>query len=167
MIIWITGISGVGKTTLAKKLYKTLKKKIKNIVHIDGDQFRKMLNNDLGYSLEDRNINAQRIINFVKFLDKSNINVIISANLTSSKYRVYCKKNIKNFYEINISSKINTLIKRDIKRIYNQKNKSNIVGFGIKNIINNTSFMKIENNLSKKLFLKNEIEILKKLKIKN
>ena len=127
MIIWITGISGVGKTTLAKKIYNTLKKKIKNIVHIDGDQFRKMFNNDLGYSLKDRDINAQRIINFVKFLDKFNINMIISANLTSQKYRVYCKRNIKNFYEIHISAELKTLIKRDKKRIYNQKNKSKIV----------------------------------------
>ena len=78
MIIWITGISGVGKTTLAKKLYGTLRKKSKNIVHIDGDQFRKMLNNDLGYSLKDRDINAQRIINFVKFLNQFKINVIVS-----------------------------------------------------------------------------------------
>ena len=37
MIIWFTGISGVGKTTLAKITYKFLKKKNKNILHIDGD----------------------------------------------------------------------------------------------------------------------------------
>ena len=98
MIIWITGISGVGKTTLAKKLYKTLKKKITNIVHIDGDQFRKMFNNDLGYSLKDRDLNAQRMINFVKFLNQFKINIIISANLTSQKYRIYCKKNIFSYF---------------------------------------------------------------------
>tara|TARA_B100000787_G_C16169817_1_gene285865 strand:- start:502 stop:1005 length:504 start_codon:yes stop_codon:yes gene_type:complete len=166
MIIWITGISGVGKTTLAKKLYKTLKKKITNIVHIDGDQFRKMFNNDLGYSLKDRDLNAQRMINFVKFLNQFKINIIISANLTSQKYRIYCKKNIVNFYEIHISAELKTLIKRDKKQIYNQKNKSKIVGIGIKNITNNTSFIKLENNYSKNDFLKNEKDILKKLKIR-
>ena len=166
MIIWITGISGVGKTTLAKKLYGTLRKKNKNIVHIDGDQFRKMLNNDLGYSLKDRDINAQRIINFVKFLNQFKINIIVSANLTSHKYRVYCKKNIKNFYEIHISTELKTLLIRDKKKIYNKKNKSKIVGYGIKNIPNSTSFIKLTNNFSKKEFLQNEISILKKLKIK-
>ena len=67
MIVWFTGISGVGKTTLAKETFKILKKKIKNILHIDGDKFRKMMGNDLGFSLKDRNKNAQRLINFVKF----------------------------------------------------------------------------------------------------
>ena len=66
MILWFTGISGVGKSIIAKKIYNNLKKKIKNIVHIDGDQFREMLNNDLGYTLKDRNKNAERIINFVR-----------------------------------------------------------------------------------------------------
>lgn len=166
MIIWITGISGVGKTTLAQKLFTTLKKKM-NIVHIDGDEFRKMFNNDLGYSLNDRNKNAKRLINFTKFLNRHKINVIVSANLTSQKYRIHCKKYIKNFYEINISAKISTLIKRDKKKIYSKKKKNEIVGFGIKNIPNTTSFIKLENNLSKKQFLKNENYILKKLNIKN
>ena len=167
MIIWITGISGVGKTTLAKKLFTTLKKKITNIVHIDGDEFRKMFNNDLGYSLNDRNKNAKRLINFTKFLNRHKINIIISANLTSQKYRIYCKKYFKNFYEVNISAEISTLIKRDKKKIYSQKIKDEIVGFGIKNIHNNTSLIKLENNLSKKKFLENEAKILKILNFKN
>ena len=96
MILWISGISGVGKTTLARKLYKLIKKKTNNVVWIDGDQFRKIFNNDLKYTLKDRNKNAQRICSFVKFLSSQNINIILSANLTSNKYRSWCKKNLKN-----------------------------------------------------------------------
>ena len=51
--MWISGISGVGKTTLAKKLYPLLKKKTKNLIWIDGDQFRKIFNNDLKYTLKE------------------------------------------------------------------------------------------------------------------
>ena len=69
MILWFTGISGVGKSLIAKNLYKNLHKTKKNLVHIDGDIFRKMLGNDLGYSLKDRDRNAVRIINFVTFLN--------------------------------------------------------------------------------------------------
>ena len=76
-----------------------------------------MLNNDLGYTLKDRNKNAERIINFVRFLNKQNLNIIISANLTSQKYRLYCKKNFKKFYEVNIYSDINILKERDKKNI--------------------------------------------------
>ena len=83
MILWFTGISGVGKTTIAKYVYKILKKKRKNLIHIDGDNFRKMFNNDLGYRLKDRDKNATRLINFVKFLSEQKINIVVSANLTS------------------------------------------------------------------------------------
>ena len=160
MIIWFTGISGVGKTTIAKIIYKKIKKKIPNLVHIDGDQFRQIFKNDIGYSLKDRNTNAERIINFVKFLDKNNINSIISANLTSQKYRVYCKKNLKDYFEINIVTDLANLQKRGEKNIYNRKNKSNIVGFGIKNSINNTCILQINNNKSKKNFTDNANKII-------
>ena len=59
MIIWFKGISGVGKSTLGHYFYKIKKKDIKNLVYVDGDHFRKLFNNDLGYSLEDRNLNAR------------------------------------------------------------------------------------------------------------
>ena len=53
------------KTTIAQVL-----KKLKDYIWIDGDKFRKMFNNDIGYSLVERNKNAERIINFVSFLNK-------------------------------------------------------------------------------------------------
>ncbi len=161
MILWFTGISGVGKSIIAKKIYNNLKKKIKNIVHIDGDQFREMLNNDLGYTLKDRNKNAERIINFVRFLNKQNLNIIISANLTSQKYRLYCKKNFKKFYEVNIYSDINILKERDKKKIYKNRNLSNVVGYGIKNVRNSTAFLSINNNGTKKKFFANTKNIIK------
>ena len=161
MIIWFTGISGVGKTLIAKKLFRILKKKTKNVVHIDGDKFRSILNNDIGYSLKDRNINASRIINFVKLLNDQKINVIVSANLTSQKYRRYCKRKFNKYLEININTDLNLLKKRDKKKIYSNRSLKNVVGFGIKNTKNNTAKIKILNNVSKKKFLKNISILLK------
>ena len=162
MIIWITGISGVGKTTLAKVLYKKLKKKNSKIVHIDGDRFRKLFNNDLGYTLKHRNINAERLINFVSFLNNQKINIIISANLTSQKYRVLNKKKFKKYIEVNITSDLKNLKKRNKKNIYS--NKKNVVGIDIENIKNNTATIKILNNSTKKLFLNNTSTILNAIK---
>ena len=68
MIIWFTGISGVGKTTLGSYFYKIKKKKIRNLVHLDGDSFRGLFGNDLGHTLKDRNKNAERLCAFIKFL---------------------------------------------------------------------------------------------------
>ena len=125
----------------------------------------KLFNNDLGYRLKDRDKNATRLINFVKFLSEQKINIVVSANLTSQRYRLYCKKNLKRFYEVNTSAKLNILKRRDTKSIY-KKNLSKVVGFGIKNIENNTASYKIINNGSKKKFLSNSKKIIKKIKNK-
>ena len=61
MIIWITGISGAGKTTLAKELIKKIKEKFNNVIGIDGDIIRDLFGNDLGYDLESRVSQIKRI----------------------------------------------------------------------------------------------------------
>jgi len=166
MIIWIRGVSGVGKTTLSKKLFQIYKAKNKNTVLIDGDKFRKLFKNDLKFSLKDRNRNAERLIAFVKFLDNQKINVILAANLTSVKYRVWCKKNFKNYIEILINTKIENLIKRDKKNIYNSKNRKNVVGRDIPNFYSKTSALIINNNSSKKEFFQNIKQIQRLIKNK-
>ena len=160
-IIWITGISGTGKTSLAKYFLKYLK----NFIWIDGDKFRKVFNNDLGYTLKDRNKNAERLINFSKFLFDQDNSVIISANLTTKKYKKIIKKKFKNIIHINIDADLNKLKIRDFKSIY-KKNK-NVVGKDIK-IKKNSKFCDYEiiNNGSKKKFLLYGKKILNKIKIK-
>ena len=54
MIIWITGLSGSGKTTISKALYKKYKSKIKNLVCVDGDVIRELYDNDLDYDEQSR-----------------------------------------------------------------------------------------------------------------
>ena len=153
MIIWFKGISGVGKSTLGNYFYKIKKKKIKNLVYIDGDNFRKIFKNDLGYSLRDRNKNAERICSFVKFLQSQRINIIVSANLTSKKYQILAKKIYHNYLSVYIESGLSNLKKRDKKKIY--KNRKNIVGLNIRFDKPKNSDLYITNNDTKKKFLKN------------
>ena len=134
MLIWITGISASGKSTIAKKLYKVIKKRCKNTIFLDGDTFRELNNNDLKYTLKDRNINAQRITNFCKFFVDQNINVICAANLTSQKYRNWCRKNIKGYFEVFVEVPLEILAKRDFKNLYARAMKGkikNVVGVDI------------------------------------
>ena len=161
MIIWFTGLSGCGKTTFAKLVLKEIKKKIKNFYHLDGDHFRGLMNNDLGFSLKDRDRNALRIINFVKSLDQQRINVVVSANLTSKKFRLKNKKMFKNYIEILLSVKKEILLKRDYKKVY--KNKRNVVGKDIK-FYTGTADIVIENNSSVKDLKKKALSTSKKLK---
>ena len=59
MVIWIIGLSGSGKTTIGKLIYKSLLKKRKNTVFLDGDEMRAVWGNDLGHKLEGRKENAK------------------------------------------------------------------------------------------------------------
>jgi adenylylsulfate kinase-like enzyme len=151
VIIWFTGISGVGKTTIAKHLQKSLNN---SAILIDGDAIRKINNNDLGYTKRDRDLNAKRMINLIEYLSMQKINIIVSANITSIRFRKVIKKKIKNFYEIHIFANMSSLLKR-VK---------NVVGVDIDYIKPKKCFMYLENNSSKKNFLGNTKFIIQRIK---
>ena len=185
MIIWLIGISGSGKTTIGKLVYRKLNKKIKNIVYIDGDEFRDLMGNDLGYKSKDRDKNARRLIKFIKFLSNQKINVICAANLTKKKYQLHARKVLgKEYYEIFVKTSLKTLVeKRDYKKIKEKKipcnskklykkalNKKikNVVGIDIKYDEPKKSNLIVENEENRKNFSKvvdkiiNKTNILKK-----
>lgn len=131
MIFWITGLSGSGKTTLSNFLIKKLNKKFKKkIIHLDGDSIRNIFN-DLGYSLEDRLKNAERISKLVNLLNK-NLDVIIVVSIlsVSNKWLSWNKKNNKNYFQIFLNVPLKILKKKNNKKIY--LNKRNVVGLDIK-----------------------------------
>ena len=78
MVIWIIGLSGAGKTTLANTIIKKISKHKSNVVLLDGDIIRDVFGNDLSHSIDDRLINAQRINRLCKMLDDQNIHVVCS-----------------------------------------------------------------------------------------
>ena len=78
MVVWLIGLSGSGKSFFAKKFVSELKKKKKKVIWIDGDNVRKFITFDLGYSLNDRKKNSFLISNLCNFLEKKNYIVICS-----------------------------------------------------------------------------------------
>ena len=76
MIIWIVGLSGAGKTTLANKIVEEATQDGISTVLIDGDVIRDVFGNDIGHTMADRLVNAQRICHLGKFLDDQGINVV-------------------------------------------------------------------------------------------
>ena len=172
MIIWFTGVSGAGKTTLGKKFFEVLKKKYNSSIFIDGDEFRKLFNNDLKYSLKDRNKNAYRLTRLVQLLSKQKINIVISANLTSFKYRSWCRREIKNYYEIYIEAEKASLLKRDYKKLYKNALKGkikNVVGIDLPFNTPKGCNLYVKNDLTKNKLYENIKQIfieVKKSKIK-
>ena len=168
MVIWISGMPGTGKSTLAKYYFNRHKKKLKNLILIDGDAFRKSMSNDLSYTLKGRKKNALRIMKLSKYFSDQKVNVIISANLVFQNYRNWCKKNIPNFLEVYIESKKNLLIKRNKKKIL-YRLKKNVLGIDIKVEKPHKPHLIIKNNYSKNFFLKSIKlidNLIKKKKIK-
>jgi cytidine diphosphoramidate kinase len=118
MVIWLIGLSGAGKTTLAKNLYINIKKSKSNVVLLDGDNVRDTFGNDLGYSLEDRRLNADRISKMCKFLDDQGIHVICAILSLFPESRDWNRNNIDNYYEVYIEASMDDLINRDSKGLY-------------------------------------------------
>tara|TARA_B100001250_G_C19815260_1_gene797964 strand:+ start:2009 stop:2533 length:525 start_codon:yes stop_codon:yes gene_type:complete len=167
VVIWITGISGAGKTTLASFFFKKLKKKKTNSIFFDGDETRKIFFGHGKYSLKDRDLHAIKLTNLVKYLSDQKINIIIAANITSQKYRNWCKKNIKFFLEVFIDASLDELLKRDYKNLYNRalkKKIANVVGVDIPFKKPIKPHLVIKNNTSKKNFFKNITKINKEIK---
>ena len=78
-LIWITGLSGAGKTTIAKKVYEILKQQNpNNFVHLDGDDIRNMLGEFASFGIEGRKRTAEVYARLCNYLTGRGINVIIS-----------------------------------------------------------------------------------------
>jgi adenylylsulfate kinase len=118
LVIWIIGLSGSGKTTLAKEVISQVNKFKPNVVLLDGDIIRDVFGKDLGHSLADRRINAERISGLCQLLDKQGIHVVCAILSIFPESRLWNRQNIKNYYEVFIDAPIDELLDRDPKGIY-------------------------------------------------
>ncbi len=117
-VIWLTGFSGAGKTTIGNSLVENLKK-YEKVIMLDGDELRKGLNSDLGFSMEDRAENIRRVAHTAKLLSNSGFLVITTLISPTKSSREQARNIIgENFIECYIMSDIETCIKRDVKGLY-------------------------------------------------
>ena len=128
MVIWIIGKSGSGKSFFAKKIAKILNKK-KNVFWLDGDEFRKYISYDIGYSIKDRKINSKRVQDFCKFLETKNYYLICSILSIFPEHQKKNKKIFKKYKQIYLKVENKILEKRNNKKVYSKK--KNIVGVDI------------------------------------
>ena len=132
-IIWFTGLSGVGKTTLSNSLSEELKRKKFKIMKIDGDLFRKK--NRMIEKFTKKHIikNNTNIINYAKKKQSFYDFILISAISPLAITRRLAKKTFnKKYFEVYVFCKIKTLINRDTKGLYKKaikKKINNLIGF--------------------------------------
>ena len=127
-VYWVTGISGVGKTTFANILRKQLdEKKIVNIL-IDGDEIREILKKENSYSRENRIELAMIYSKLAKLISDQGVTVIVSTISLIKEIHLWNKQNLKNYIEILIKRDISEIIKNDDRNIYKE---SEVVGVSI------------------------------------
>ncbi|MFX0107457.1 MAG: adenylyl-sulfate kinase [Candidatus Hodarchaeota archaeon] len=115
--IWLTGLSGSGKTTLAQGLIEHFKGN-RYIEAMDGDEIRKGLSRDLGFSKDDRNEHNHRVIFCSKLLARNGVIVVVALISPYRETRAYAKKEIPNTMEVFVSAPLEVCIERDPKGLY-------------------------------------------------
>ncbi len=167
MVIWITGLSASGKTTLGLEMYKLLKDS-GSWVFLDGDTIRRVFGEDLGHSVEDRMKNAYRISNLCGMLESQNISVIACVLLISNEVRENNKKCLKEYKEVFIDVPMETLFSRDNKELYKNAlngKENNVVGIDIHYDLPSNADFTFINDADGIDFTKKSIEIIKKFNL--
>ncbi len=129
-VIWLTGLSGSGKTTIARALERQLFDQGNNIYMLDGDNLRSGLNSNLGFSFEDRKENVRRIGEVAALFARAGFIVItafISPFAEDRKKALAAFK--ENSYEIYLSASIDICEKRDPKGLYKKARLGEIKDF--------------------------------------
>ena len=131
LVVWLTGLSGSGKSTIADHLEQYLFKKGIHTANLDGDMLRTGLNKDLGFSEEDRSENIRRIAEISKILSDNGLVVIAAFVSPFSKDRNLVKKTVgeENFIEIFVQTSIEECERRDVKGLYSKARKGDLKNF--------------------------------------
>jgi cytidine diphosphoramidate kinase len=137
MIVWVIGMSGVGKTAIGRELYKYWKQKNPATVLIDGDEIREIFKNDNhagDYSLEGRRMNAERIREMCLWLDKQGIDVICCILSIFEENHLWNRENYSQYFEVFVDAPFDELVARNPKNLYRQAQQGiikNVVGVDI------------------------------------
>ncbi len=129
-VIWLTGLSGSGKSTIGHLLEKKLYNKKILVYVLDGDNIRHGLNSNLDFSPKDRKENIRRISEVAKLFYDSGIFVIVSFISPYKSERKFARKVIgKDFIEIFVDCPLNVCEERDPKGMYKKARANEIKDF--------------------------------------
>ena len=137
MIVWLIGLSGVGKSAIGRELYNRKKSKNPATVFIDGDEIREVFKNDKhsgDYSVEGRRKNAERISALCVWLDRQGIDVVCCILSLFEDNRRWNRDNFDEYFEVFIEAPFEDLVERNPKNLYRQAQEGlikNVVGVDI------------------------------------
>jgi len=131
--LWLTGLSGAGKTTLAGVLEREMRARGLAVEVLDGDEIRTNLSKGLGFSKEDRDTNIRRIGYVCRLLSRNGVAAISAAISPYREVRDEVRRLIEadgaEFIEVFVKCPIEVLAERDVKGLYKKALAGELAGF--------------------------------------
>lgn len=134
MVIWLTGLSGAGKSTIADALVHLVKPLVPGLVLIDGDVIRALFGAGLGFDEEARKQQIGRIQQLALFLARQDIPVIVSALYSHPELMRWNRTTLPGYFEVYVDTPLATVTARDTKGLYAKAEAGellNVVGLDI------------------------------------
>jgi adenylyl-sulfate kinase len=125
----MTGLSGAGKTTIAKILETDLHNRGIRFERLDGDVVRESLTRDLGFSKEDRDKNIERVTFVAKLLSRNGVGVVASFISPYRAVRDMVRRETTNFIEVFVHAPLDVCEQRDVKGMYAKARAGEIPNF--------------------------------------
>jgi adenylyl-sulfate kinase len=117
-VLWLTGLSGAGKSTVAAKLAPALAERGHRVELLDGDEVRTNLCQGLGFSRQDRDTNIARIGYVAGKLAKHGVAVLVAAISPYRAARDQVRAQVDHFVEVHVAAPVQTCAQRDPKGLY-------------------------------------------------
>ncbi len=128
-VVWFTGLSGAGKSTIATALQAELSRRGRHSELLDGDEVRTHLSKGLGFSKEDRDTNIRRIGYVARLIARSGGVAITAAISPYREVRDELRGQTPDFVEVFVRAPLDTLVERDTKGLYRKAIAGEIANF--------------------------------------
>ena len=128
-VVWFTGLSGSGKSTVATLVEKRLVDEGLCASLLDGDNLRHGLCGDLGFSDADRDENIRRVAEVAALFEDAGVIALVSAISPFEKMRTFAKSRSKRFLLIYVNTSVEACEKRDPKGLYAKARRGELIRF--------------------------------------
>ena len=128
VVIWFTGLSGSGKSTIAEALYTAIERSGADVEHLDGDSIREIFP-QTGFTRDERNAHVKRVGYVASRLESHGVNVVTSLISPYEESRSFVRGICDNFVEVYVATPIEECERRDPKGLYKRVRQGEITGF--------------------------------------